>query len=86
MHQAEVAILRYLIANQDARDTIEGIEKWWLPQVRPYGIGDVLEALRELESHNLIRVWKSASSKPVYGRGGPDPHPLEEYIRKLTEP
>jgi len=85
VQQAEVAILRYLIANRDARDTMEGIEKWWLPQVRQYGIGDVAEALDELQSRNLIRVWESSSAKPVYGCGSCDSRLLEEHIRKLTE-
>jgi hypothetical protein len=86
VQQAEVAILRYLIANQNARDTIEGIEKWWLPQARQYGIGDVVEALHELQSRNLIRVWESASAKPVYGCGSQDSRSLEAHIRKLSEP
>ena len=86
VQQAEVAILRYLIANRNARDTIEGIEKWWLPQIRQYGIGDVVEALDSLQRRNLIRVWESTSAKPVYGCGSRDSRLLEEHLRKLTEP
>ena len=83
VQQAEVAILRYLLANLDARDTIEGIEKWWLPQSREYGIGDVAAALKILEGSCLIRVWKSAFGKPVYGRSTADPRTLEDYLRTL---
>ncbi len=81
---AEIEILRYLIAHQDARDTIDGIEKWWLPQSGQYGMGAVAAALRRLENSHLIRVWQSASAKPVYGlRSANDPHSLKEYLRTL---
>ncbi len=83
VHQAEAAILRYLIAHQDARDTLEGIEKWWLPQSRQYGIGDVAAALQILESRTLIRVWKSSYAQPVYGRGVAGTDILEDYLRSI---
>lgn len=75
--------MRYLIAHEDARDTIEGIEKWWLPQSPEYGIADIAMALRRLESRNLIHVWRAPSAKPVYGRRAPDSGPLREYLRDL---
>jgi hypothetical protein len=83
VQEAAAAILQYLIAHQDARDTVEGIEKWWLPQSRQYGIGDVAAALAILENRNLIRVWKSAAAKPVYGRGSADSHYLDDYLRSI---
>jgi len=83
VRQAEIEILRYLVAHQDARDSIEGIDKWWLPQLRPYGVADIAEALRLLEERHLVRVWKSASAKPVYGRGSDDIHSLQEYLLDL---
>jgi hypothetical protein len=67
VRQAEADILRYLSVHQQARDTIEGIEQWWLPQAREYGIRDVAAALRQLEQRGLIRIWKSRSAQPVYG-------------------
>jgi hypothetical protein len=84
VQQAEAAILRYLVAHQDARDTIEGIEKWWLPQSREYGLADVVAALEILEGRRLVQVWKSASAKPVYGRGPADGRSLSEYLRSLV--
>jgi hypothetical protein len=83
VQQAEAAILRYLAAHQDARDTIEGIEKWWVPQSREYGRADVAAALEILARKSLIQVWRSASAKPVYGRGDADDRALEDYLRSL---
>jgi hypothetical protein len=80
---AEIEILRYLIAHQDARDTLTGIENWWLPASRQYGVADIAAALRHLEDRQLIRVWKPAFGEPVYGRYSPDPAPVEEYMRRL---
>ena len=84
VQQAEAAILRYLLAHLDARDTIEGIEKWWLPQSRAYGIGDVSIALQNLENRSLVRVWKLAFGKPVYGRSAADAQTLEACLRTLV--
>ena len=81
--QAEIEILKYLIAHQEARDTVEGIEKWWLPQSRQYGMADIVAALRHLEERDLVRVWKSASAKPVYGRSPAVPRAMEDYLRSL---
>jgi hypothetical protein len=78
---AETDILRYLIAHQGARDTIEGIEKWWLPQSREYGIADIAAALFRLEDRGLISIWKSVSAHPVYGlRAGAEEHSLDDYL------
>ena len=82
VRKAEIEILRYLIAHEDARDTIEGIEKWWLPPAE-YGVGDVALALRDLEQQRLIRVWNVPPATPVYGRALVDSRVLEDYIREL---
>jgi hypothetical protein len=83
VRQAERGILRYLIAHEDARDTIEGIEKWWLPQSCDYGVADIAAALQRLQNRDLICVWKSKSAKPVYGRGVADLFSLVSYLESL---
>lgn len=83
IRRAEAEILKYLLANQDARDTAEGVEKWWLPQSRRYGMADIAAALHNLEKRELVRVWQSASVQPIYGRGPADQAMLEEYLRSL---
>jgi len=80
--QAEIAILQYILEHQDARDTVRGIEKWWLPQARSYSIADVEAALQDLARQNLIRIWEPTSAEPVYGRAGDDIHPIEKYLSR----
>ena len=81
--QAQADILRYLIAHLDARDAIEGIEKWWLPADRQSGISDISAALIELERRRLIAVWTPASSEAVYGRAPGNPALLAARLREL---
>jgi hypothetical protein len=83
VRQAQLAILKYLLAHKNARDTVEGIEKWWLPQSRGYGMADIGAALRELEKRDVIRVWQSASAQPIYGRGPTVDRELQDYLRSL---
>jgi hypothetical protein len=82
--KAERDIIRYLLAHQDARDTIEGIEQWWLPRSRDYGWDAVNAALQHLQMRELIGVWKSASAKPVYGLRSAETHILEHYLHTLN--
>ena len=82
VRQAEIEILRYIIAHQDARDTLEGIEKWWLPKSRQYAVSDIAAALLRLENRDLVRVWRSASAKPLYGRSD-DLQALDDYLRSI---
>jgi hypothetical protein len=81
---AERDILRYLLSHKDARDTIAGIEQWWLPQSREYGVAEISAALLRLERRGLIAIWKSVSAQPLYSLpSGGLTRPLEEYLRTL---
>lgn len=83
MRQAKIAILRYFLAHPDARDTVEGIEQWWLPQAQPYSVGDIEAALQDLARQHLIRVWETGAAEPVYGRGAGDLRSIEEYLHRF---
>ena len=81
--QAELAIVRYLLARPEARDTAEGIQKWWLPASQQYTTQAVKLALERLIRRNLLSVWSSASTKPVYGLRSSQRDALQAYLKKL---
>jgi hypothetical protein len=83
VRHAEADILRYLSAHEAARDTVEGIEKWWLPLSRPYRRADIEAALRDLEQRNLVRVWQSASALPIYGHGVANRQAFDAFLDTL---
>ncbi len=64
-------ILRYLIEHPDAKDTIEGITRWWIPPQRPRG-GEwkrevVQGAMDELVARGWIVRRETTPSHVVYG-------------------
>jgi len=81
--QAEIAVVRYLLARPEARDTAEGIQKWWLPQSQQYSTAAVELALERLTRLNLLSVWSSASTEPVYGLRSYQRDALLDYLKKL---
>jgi hypothetical protein len=83
VQRAEAEILRYLLAHQTARDTVEGVEKWWLPRSRRFNRADIEAALRDLEKRELLRVWQSASALPIYGQGTADLRITEAYLLSI---
>ena len=60
-------ILRYLVEHPDAKDTIEGILKWWLPDGHRWGSVDVQKALDLLTSKGWLTKRETIPSKEIYG-------------------
>lgn len=81
--QVEIAIVRYLLERPEALDTAEGIQRWWLPPSGQYSSEAVKTALERLTSRNLLSVWSSPSTKPVYGLPSSQRDALEAYLRKI---
>ena len=65
--QVSREILQYLVEHPDAKDTIEGILKWWLPDGRVWKRGEVQEALDLLTSKGLLTRRGTVPSKEIYG-------------------
>jgi hypothetical protein len=60
-------ILAYLIDNQDAQDTLEGIIQWWLlEQQIKYQTKMVKEALEELVAKELVLKYEHMNSRTRY--------------------
>jgi hypothetical protein len=82
--EIERAILRYLAAHPEAKDTLEGIAEWWLLRewtTRKYVA--VERALRDLVSKDLI--WESAIGQqtPSYSLNR---QKLDEVMSILSKP
>jgi len=61
-------ILQYLVEHPDAKDTPEGIHKWWLPEERGDGGRDeVQKALDLLTSKRWLTKRGTVPSKEFYG-------------------
>jgi hypothetical protein len=63
------SILRYVVENPDAKDTLDGINEFWLSQARSrYGKREVREALEFLaERKHWLTKSKAGSSDTLYG-------------------
>jgi len=61
-------ILRYFVEHPDAKDTIEGIARWWLPAPRQSpGRDAVQRAIDELVTRGWIVRRETSPSHVIYG-------------------
>ena len=60
-------ILQHLIDYPDAKDTMEGIYKWWLPEGHTWRRGEVQKALAFLALKGWLIKRAIVPNKEVYG-------------------
>ncbi len=61
-------ILEYCIHHPDAKDTPDGIYKWWLPEgPDAWGREDVQKALDVLTAQGWLKKRDTPPSKKIYG-------------------
>ncbi len=76
-------ILRYVVAHPRAKDTIDGIEKWWLPTSKKReGKRRIEEALNLLSAKGWLNARSSPQSETIYSL---NENSLEEIKAFLTE-
>lgn len=76
-------LLRYLIKHPDAKDTIEGILKWWLPnRSSDWGKDEVQKALDFLTSKAWLTTRDITASQKVYGLNKDKILEIKEYLEK----
>jgi hypothetical protein len=76
--------LHYLIKNPDARDTTEGVRKWWglADSHRNWGEEEVHQALGFLTSRAWLTARNVTGSQKVYGLNKDKILEIKEYLEK----
>lgn len=75
-------ILRYLIEHPDAKDTIEGVLKWWLPRGHAErGKGEVQRALDFLTSKGWLTKRETTPAKKIYGINKDQLAEIEKFLQ-----
>ena len=75
-------ILRYLVDHPDAKDTVEGILKWWLPEGQVgRGEEEVQEVLDFLVSKGWLTKREIAPSEKIYGVDKDHLDEIENFLR-----
>jgi hypothetical protein len=78
-----LSIVRYLVHNPDAKDTLEGISKWWrAPDESEWTRAEVSEALDLLVKREWVNVREIGTGVSLYGV---NPRRLDEMNRFLAE-
>lgn len=65
--QASREILEYLIRHPDAKDTVEGILKWWLDSDAEWEKDEVQQALDLLSARGWLTRRETTPAQAVYG-------------------
>lgn len=86
-NDAVADILRYLIKHPQAKDTIEGINRWWLTQAHSMlSIDDVQEAVDFLVSRGWMERKTIGSSGDVYAVKEVSLREASEFLENLLSP
>jgi len=77
-----LALIRYLIRHPDAKDTSEGIRRWWHNEDEPEWLAEDLEAVLKFLVERNWAVMREAPAGKLFGAGAAS---LEEMQRFLEE-
>lgn len=77
-------ILRYLIAHPDAKDTMDGILRWWLPKdLVGKSEGEVQEGLDVLVARRWLTERQTISSKTIFTVNKEKLEEIRAFLREL---
>jgi hypothetical protein len=84
-------ILYHLVEHPDAKDSLQGILRWWLPRApAEWREEEVQEALDVLVAREWVTRRQTASSQYIYGVNKDKLGEIEEYLdapgSELEEP
>jgi hypothetical protein len=77
--KASRGILDYLVRHPDAKDTIDGILKWWLPE-NEWDEEEVQEALDNLTSKGWLTKRQTTASQTVYGMNKDQRKEIDDFL------
>jgi hypothetical protein len=78
-------ILQYLVKHPDAKDTPEGIYKWWLPEGHSdRGRDEVQRALDLLTSKGWLTKRGTIPSKEFYGINKDRLHEIRSFLQQSS--
>ena len=81
VQQIGYRILKYLVENPHAQDTLEGIVEWWLlDRLTMSNVNKVKEALADLVAAHLLLARKGKESRTYYKINS---HKLKEISERL---
>lgn len=78
-----VEILRYVVAHPRAKDTISGIEKWWLsPEFRGKGASRTEQVLDLLVNKGWLISRRSPQSETIYSLNESIVDEIKEFLNQ----
>jgi hypothetical protein len=76
-------ILQYLVEHPDAKDTSEGIYKWWLPDGHGWGREEIQAVLDLLTSKRWLTKRGTVPSKEFYGMNKDRLPEIRSFLQKF---
>ncbi len=81
-----VEILRYVVAHPRAKDTIDGIEKWWLPKsISREGKRKIEETLNLLVAKGWLIARRSPQSETIYSLNENGLAEINAFLNEVPE-
>jgi hypothetical protein len=75
-------LLQYLIAHPDAKDTLQGILRWWFPGNMDREETEVQEALDLLVARSWLTQRRTTPSRTLYGLNKKKLEEIKVFLRE----